>query len=78
MLDPEGQVRQPGTGTPPGVICVTDARPCGPALGRGSARWCEQVVKPQCRGEACRIRYADDGAPRRREGGLMSDINPRE
>ena len=33
--------------------------------------WFEDVVKPRLKGEAYEIRFADDGAPRRREGGLM-------
>jgi len=34
--------------------------------------WFENQVKPRLRGQAFEIRYADDGAPRRREGVLMS------
>jgi group II intron reverse transcriptase/maturase len=34
--------------------------------------WFEEEVKPRLRGEAHEIRYADDGAPRRREGGFMN------
>ena len=33
--------------------------------------WFEKVVKPRLRGKAHEIRFADDGAPRRCEGGLM-------
>jgi RNA-directed DNA polymerase len=33
--------------------------------------WFTQVVQPRLQGEALLIRFADDGAPRRREGGLM-------
>jgi len=29
--------------------------------------WFETVVKPRLRGECILVRYADDGAPRRRE-----------
>jgi RNA-directed DNA polymerase len=35
-------------------------------------RWCETEVKPRLRGKATLIRYADDGAPRRREGVCMT------
>src|SRR5215470_13806901 len=34
--------------------------------------WFEEVVKPRLRSEAHEIRFADDGAPRRREGGCMN------
>jgi RNA-directed DNA polymerase len=34
--------------------------------------WFEEVVKLRLRSEAHEIRFADDGAPRRREGGCMS------
>jgi len=34
--------------------------------------WFAQVVKPHCRGEALLCRYADDCAPRRREGVCMT------
>jgi RNA-directed DNA polymerase len=34
--------------------------------------WFEQGVKPRLRSEAHEIRFADDGAPRRREGGFMN------
>jgi RNA-directed DNA polymerase len=34
--------------------------------------WFEKVVKPRLRGEAHEIRFADDSAPRRREGGYMN------
>jgi group II intron reverse transcriptase/maturase len=34
--------------------------------------WFEQMVKPLLRGRALMVRYADDSAPRRREGVLMA------
>ena len=34
--------------------------------------WCEAVVKRHCAGQVTLYRYADDGAPRRREGGFMN------
>ena len=34
--------------------------------------WFEEVVKPRMKGEAHEIRFADDGAPRGREGGFMN------
>ena len=35
-------------------------------------RWFEDEVKLRLKGEAHEIRFADDGAPRRREGGFMN------
>jgi retron-type reverse transcriptase len=70
VLDTDGQVRHPATGTPQGGI----VSPILANVYRHDAvdLWCETVVKPSWRGEACLIRYADDGAPRRREGGFMN------
>src|ERR1019366_2983619 len=34
--------------------------------------WFDEVVKPRLKGEAYEFRFADDGAPRRREGGFMN------
>ena len=58
VLDTDGQVRHPVTGTPQGGI----VSPIVANVSRHDAldRWFEKVVKHQCRGEACRIRYADD------------------
>jgi retron-type reverse transcriptase len=58
VLDTDGRVRHPVTGTPPGGI----VSPILAHVSRHGAldRWCEKVVTPQCRGEACVIRYADD------------------
>ncbi len=34
--------------------------------------WFEREVRPRLKGRGFLIRFADDGAPRRREGGFMS------
>jgi retron-type reverse transcriptase len=58
LLDTDGQVVHPETGTPQGGTG-------SPVLAHGSLHsaldiGCEQVVKPHCRGEALWCRYADD------------------
>ena len=58
VLDTDGTVRHPATGSPQGGVV-------SPLLANGyvhDARdlWCEKVVKRHCHGEACLIRYADD------------------
>jgi retron-type reverse transcriptase len=58
VLDTAGQVRHPVTGTPQGGI-VSPIR-AHVDLHDAVDRWCEQVVKHQCRGEAGLIRDADD------------------
>jgi RNA-directed DNA polymerase len=70
VLDTDGQVLHPVTGTPQGGTV-------SPVLANVFLHyvldvWFEKVVKRHCRGEACLIRYADDGAPRRREGVRMT------
>ncbi|MGH8059185.1 MAG: reverse transcriptase domain-containing protein [Candidatus Entotheonellia bacterium] len=57
-LETDGRVLHPDTGTPPGGVV-------SPVLAHGSVHdavdlWCEQVVKPQSRGEAVLSRDADD------------------
>jgi RNA-directed DNA polymerase len=58
VLDTDGQVRHPGTGTPQGG----SSSPRRANVYRHDALelWFETVVKHQGRGEACRSRYADD------------------
>jgi len=61
MLDTDGQVVHPETGTPQGGTV-------SPVLAHGSLHdaldiWCAKVVNPRCRGEALLCRYADDCAP---------------
>jgi group II intron reverse transcriptase/maturase len=58
VLDTNGQVLHPVTGTPQGGIV-------SPVLANVYLHyaldlWFHKVVKPRCRGEACLIRYADD------------------
>jgi len=58
VLDTDGQVLHPATGTPQGGIV-------SPILANVYLHyvldlWFHRVVKPRCRGEACLIRYADD------------------
>lgn len=58
VLDTDGQVRHPATGTPQGGII-------SPILANVYLHyvldlWFHKVFKPRCRGEACLIRYADD------------------
>jgi RNA-directed DNA polymerase len=62
VLDTDGQVLHPVTGTPQGGTV-------SPVLANVFLHyvldiWFEKVVKRHCRGEACRMRYADDCAPR--------------
>jgi len=58
ILDTTGAIMHPVTGTPQGGVV-------SPVLSNGYLHdvldwWCEKVIKPQCRGEACLLRYADD------------------
>jgi group II intron reverse transcriptase/maturase len=58
ILEPDGEVIHPVTGTPQGGIV-------SPVLANvylhyGLDLWFHKVVKKYCRGEACLIRYADD------------------
>jgi group II intron reverse transcriptase/maturase len=58
VLDTDGQMIHPTTGTPQGGII-------SPILANVYLHnvldlWFHRVVKPRCRGEACLIRYADD------------------
>jgi len=62
VLDTDGTVLHPVTGTPQGGTV-------SPILANVFLHyvldlWFEKVVKQHCRGEACLIRYADDCAPR--------------
>jgi RNA-directed DNA polymerase len=58
VLDTEGQVLHPVTGTPQGGIRSPIL--ANVYLPYALALWCHKVVKPRCGGEACRIRDADD------------------
>jgi RNA-directed DNA polymerase len=58
VLDTDGKVLHPVTGTPQGGVV-------SPLLAKvylhyAVELWFEKVVKPSCRGEACLIRYADE------------------
>jgi hypothetical protein len=57
MLDPDGPVGQPATGTPPGG--TVSAVLANVYLHYALALWVEQVVKPHCRGAALLCREAD-------------------
>lgn len=58
ILDTTGTILHPVTGTPQGGVV-------SPVLSNVYLHyvldlWFEKVIKPQCRGEACLLRYADD------------------
>jgi RNA-directed DNA polymerase len=58
ILDTTGAILHPVTGTPQGGVV-------SPVLSNVYLHyvldlWFENVIKPQCRGEACLLRYADD------------------
>jgi group II intron reverse transcriptase/maturase len=58
ILDTTGAIMHPATGTPQGGVV-------SPVLSNVYLHyvldvWFEKVIKPQCRGEACLLRYADD------------------
>ncbi len=58
ILDTTGAIIHPATGTPQGGVV-------SPVLSNVYLHyvldlWFEKVIKPQCRGEACLLRYADD------------------
>jgi RNA-directed DNA polymerase len=58
ILDTTGAILHPVTGTPQGGVV-------SPILSNVYLHyvldlWFERVIKPQCRGEACLLRYADD------------------
>jgi group II intron reverse transcriptase/maturase len=58
VLDTDGQVVHPATGTPQGGIISPIL--ANVYLHYALDLWFHRVVKPGCRGEACLIRYADD------------------
>ena len=58
ILEEDGQVVNPTTGTPQGGI--VSAVLANIYLHYALDLWFEKVVKPQCRGDACMMRYADD------------------
>jgi len=58
VLDTDGQVLHPATGTPQGGIVSPIL--ANVYLHYALDLWFEKVVKRECRGEACLIRYADD------------------
>jgi RNA-directed DNA polymerase len=65
-----GQLTHPDRGTPQGGVI-------SPLLSNLYLHevldvWFEHEVKPRLRGRAFEVRFADDGAPRRREGVLMN------
>lgn len=58
VLDTDGQVLHPATGTPQGGIVSPIL--ANVYLHYALDLWFHKVVKPRCRGEACLMRYADD------------------
>jgi len=58
VLDTDGQVLHPVTGTPQGS--PVSAILSNVYLHYALDLWFHQVFKPQCRGEACLLRFADD------------------
>jgi group II intron reverse transcriptase/maturase len=58
VLDTDGQVIHPVTGTPQGG--VLSPLLANVYLHYALDLWFQKVVKPRCRGAACLIRYADD------------------
>lgn len=58
ILDTDGQVLHPVTGTPQGGVISPIL--ANVYLHYGLDLWFERVVKPRCRGHALLIRYADD------------------
>jgi RNA-directed DNA polymerase len=58
VLDTNGQVLHPVTGTPQGGIVSPIL--ANVYLHYALDLWFHKVVKPRCRGEACLIRFADD------------------
>jgi RNA-directed DNA polymerase len=58
VLETDGQVIHPVTGTPQGGVISPIL--ANVYLHYALDLWCQKVVKPRCRGEACLIRYADD------------------
>ena len=58
VLDTDGQVIHPATGTPQGGVISPIL--ANVYLHYALDLWFQKVIKPRCRGEACRIRYADD------------------
>ncbi|MCI0559169.1 MAG: reverse transcriptase domain-containing protein, partial [Nitrososphaera sp.] len=58
VLDTDGQVIHPATGTPQGGTISPIL--ANVYLHYALDLWFEKVIKPRCRGEACVIRYADD------------------
>jgi len=64
VLETDGQVMHPATGTPQGGIVSPIL--ANVYLHYALDLWFHEVVKWHCRGEACLIRYADDCVPRAR------------
>jgi hypothetical protein len=74
ILEKDGQVIHPETGSPQGGIV-------SPMLANIYLHyvldvWFEETVKAHCKGKAYLCRYADDCAPRRRTGGRKPSVQP--
>ncbi len=66
----EGQLRQGTEGSPQGG--VISPLISNIYLHHVLDEWFETVVRPRLKGRSILVRYADDRAPRRREGGFMN------
>jgi RNA-directed DNA polymerase len=66
----EGMLTHPDFGTPQGG--VISPLLANIYLHEVLDRWFYETVQPRLDGKAVLVRYADDGAPRRREGVLMA------
>ena len=77
VLDTDGKVLHPVTGTPQGGIISPIL--ANVYLHYALDLWFQKVVIPHCSGEACLIRYADDCAPRRliEKGGSRAELYER-
>jgi retron-type reverse transcriptase len=64
-----GRLHRPTQGSPQGGVispCLSNIY-----LHHVLDDWFEHTVRPRLKGRASLVRYADDGAPRRREEGVM-------
>ena len=69
VLDTDGKVIHPASGTPQGGIISPML--ANVYLHYALDLWFQEVVKVHMRGEACLIRYADDCVPRARRAEMV-------